>query len=188
MLVSKLLKARCFFGAWPAWSRRLRVCVGRDRLDETALRSGVSANDHGTCVGWTVRLAVVPRAPLRARRPRAARRPHAACATSPLVRRLRPIVSAPSAARRLHVACAPPVRTAAACAPDAHPRVLAESSAFSLFQPGVHETGLCDSVFLTTCITRCVECDLKKKRGCILTRHFRRCYSSFTVLDGSRWG
>ena len=177
MLVSKLLKARCFFGAWPAWSRRLRVCVGCDRLDETALRSGVSASDHGTCVGWTVRLAVVPRTPLRARRPRAARRPRvarrphaarrprAACATSSLVRRLRPIVSAPSAARRLRVACAPPVRTAAACAPDAHPRVLAESSAFSLFQPGVHETGLCDSVFLTTCITRCVECDLKKKRG-----------------------
>ena len=128
------------------------------------------------------------RRPRVARRPHAARRPRAACATSSLVRRLRPIVSAPSAARRLRVACAPPVRTAAACAPDAHPRVLAESSAFSLFQPGVHETGLCGSVFLTTCITRCVECDLKKKGGCILTRHFRRCYSSFTVLDGSRWG
>ena len=124
------------------------------------------------------------RRPRVARRPHAARRPRAACATSPLVRRLRPIVSAPSAARRLRVACAPPVRTAAACAPDAHPRVLAESSAFSLFQPGVHETGLCDSVFLTTCITRCVECDLKKKGGVYPEQAFSQMLFKFY---GTRW-
>ena len=78
MLVSKLLKARCFFGAWPAWPRHLRACVGCDRLDETALRPDVSASVHGACVGWTVRLAVVPRKPLRARRPHVARMPHVA--------------------------------------------------------------------------------------------------------------
>lgn len=91
MLVSKLLKARCFFGAWSAWPRRFRVCVGRDRLDETALRSGVSASDHGTCVGWIVRLAVVPRAPLRARRPHVAFMSlvHRLCAQPQPARRMR---------------------------------------------------------------------------------------------------